>query len=222
MLAQVGPGVDVFSIDAFSAMLLAILVGGAAYLAASLAQGGASFQTESVRTGPAGAENPASRTLYTLALAVLVAAFVGFGIETFYPAPESPEQAAVSQDAPPPLPPIDEDTPPGVEPGLPGPSPGGQSPIESYEQELDTHDQVASAVAIAVALLILVAGLISGFSRLPIINDGVTLGGVLTLLYGVILAIQAPGGVVGFIVVAVGLILLLVFLYRQSRRPAGS
>lgn len=219
MLAQIGPGVDAFSIDAFSAMLLAILVGGAAYLAASLAQGGASFQTESVRTGsgPAGAENPVNRTLYALTLAVLVAAFVGFGIETFYPAPASPEEAALSQDVPPPLPPVDEDTPPGAPPGLPG-DPGFQSPIEAYERELDTHNQVASVVAIVVALLILVAGLISGFSRLPIINDGVTLGGVLTLLYGVILAIQAPGGVLGFIVVAVGLITLLVVLYRQSRR----
>ena len=220
MLAQIGPGLDAFSIDAFSAMLLAILVGGTAYLAASLAQGGASFQTESVRSrsGPAGAENPAIRTLYALALAVLVAAFVGFGIETFYPAPESPEEAALSQEAPPLPPPVDEDTPPGAQPppGLPG-DPGLQSPIEAYEQELDTHNQVASVIAIVVALLILIAGLISGFSRLPIINDGVTLGGVLTLLYGVILAIQAPGGVLGFIVVTVSLVALLVFLYRQSR-----
>ncbi len=217
MLAQIGPGLDAFSIDAFSTMLLAILVGGTAYLAASLAQGGASFQTESVRagSGPARAENPVIRTLYALALAVLVAAFVGFGIETFYPAPESPEEAALSQDAPPP---VDEDTPPGAQPppGLPG-DPGLQSPIEAYEQELDTHNQVASVIAILVALLILIAGLISGFSRLPTINDGVTLGGVLTLLYGVILAIQAPGGVLGFIAVTVGLIALLVVLYRQSR-----
>jgi hypothetical protein len=164
MLAQIGPGVDAFSTDAFPAMLLAILVGGAARYGASLPQGGASFQAESVRTGsgPAGPENLASRTLYALALAVLVASFVGFGIETFYPAPESPEKAALSQDVPPPLPPIDEYTPPGEEPGLPGPNPGGKSPIESYEQELATHNQAASVVAIAVALLVLVADLISG------------------------------------------------------------
>ena len=145
-------------------MLLAILVGGAARYAASLPQGGASFQAESVRSrsGPAGPENLASRTLYALALAVLVASFVGFGIETFYPAPESPEEAALSQDVPPPLPPIDKYTPPGEEPGLPGPKPGGKSPIESYEQELATHNQVASVVALVVALVLLVAGLISG------------------------------------------------------------
>lgn len=75
MLGQIGgSGVDVLSGGPFSAMLLAILVGGAVYLAASLAQGRASFQTESVPrgSGPArAAENPVLRTLYALALAVL-------------------------------------------------------------------------------------------------------------------------------------------------------
>ncbi len=233
MLGQIGPGFEVISTGAFSAMLLAILVGGAVYLVASLAQGGgASFQTESVRTesGRAGVESPVLRTLYALVLAVLVAAFVGLGIETFYPAPQSPEDVAPSQEVPPPPlpPPTDEDTPPGAEPPPRFPEevlPGPQSPIEAYEQELDNHAQVASVVAIVVALLILVAGLIFGFSRLPIINDGVTLGGVLTLLYGMVLAIRAPSGLVGFIVVAVGLIVLLAVLYRQSRRAdrtAGS
>ncbi len=222
MLGQIGSGFEVLSTEAFSAMLLAILVGGAVYLVASLAQGGASFQTESVRSesGRAGAESPVLRTLYALALAVLVAAFVGLGIETFYPAPQSPEDVALSQEAPPPLPPIDEDTPPGgaqTPPGIPG-DPGLQSPIEAYEQELDNHDRVASVVAILVALLILVAGLLFSFSRLQIINDGVTLGGVLTLLYGIILATRAPSGLLGFIVVTVGLIVLLVVLYRQSGR----
>jgi hypothetical protein len=232
VLGQIGSGFEVLSTEAFSAMLLALLVGGAVYIVASLAQGGASFQTESVRTesGHAGVESPVLRTLYALVLAVLVAAFVGLGIETFYPAPQSPEDVASSQEvSPPPLPPpTEEDTPPGVEPspGFPGEvPPGAQSPIEAYEQELDYHAQVASVVAIVVALLILVAGLIFGFSRLPIINDGVTLGGVLTLLYGMVLAIRAPSGLIGFIVVAVGLIVLLAVLYRQSRRTgrtAGS
>ncbi len=232
MLGQIGSGFEVLSTEAFSAMLLAILVGGAVYLGASLAQGGASFQTESVRTesGRAGVESPVLRTLYALVLAVLVAAFVGLGIETFYPAPQSPEEVAPSQEVPPPPlpPPTDEDTPPGAEPPprFPGEiPPGTQSPIEAYEQELDNHAQVASVVAIVVALLILVAGLIFGFSRLAIINDGVTLGGVLTLLYGMVLAARAPSGLIGFIVVAVGLIVLLAVLYRQSRRAdrtAGS
>lgn len=232
MLGQIGSGFEVLSTEAFSAMLLALLVGGAVYIVASLAQGGASFQTESVRTesGRAGVESPVLRTLYALVLAVLVAAFVGLGIETFYPAPQSPEDVAPSQEVPPPPlpPPTEEDTPPGVEPPprFPGEvPPGAQSPIEAYEQELDYHAQVASVVAIVVALLILVAGLIFGFSRLPIINDGVTLGGVLTLLYGMVVAIRAPSGLIGFIVVAVGLIVLLAVLYRQSRRTgrtAGS
>lgn len=165
MLGQIGGfGVDVLSGGAFSAMLLAILVGGAVYLAASLPQGRASFQTESVRTEPgsARAENSVLRRLHALALAVLVAAFVGFGIETFYPPPESPEDADISQEATPPVPsPGDEGVSPGVgpTPGIPDGS-GLEGQVGAYEQQLVDHDRVTSAIATAVAVLILVAGVI--------------------------------------------------------------
>jgi hypothetical protein len=226
MLSQIGPGSDVFSTDVFSSLIPAILVGGAVYLIASLTQGRASFRTETARaeSAPAGVENPVLKTLYALALAVLVAAFVSFGIEAVYPAPESPEDAALAEQAPP-TPSIDENGPSSTEapPGSPDEA-QFQSQVGAYQQNLANHDRIASIIAIAVAVAILIAALITRVSRLPVIGDGVTLGGVLTLFYGMILAIQAPSELLGFLVVTVGLLALLATLYLKFRpgRTVGS
>jgi hypothetical protein len=215
MLSQIGPSFEVFSNDVFSFLLPAILAGGTVYVAVSLTQGRGPFQTESARPepGPTGTGNPVLRTLYALAVAVLVAAFVGFGIETFYPTPESPQDTALAGEIPP-SPSADKNVPSAAEPppGLPGDAASG-----AYERQLADHDRVASVVAIVVAVLILVVGLIPRISLLPVIGDGVTLGGVLTLFYGMALALQAPSGVLGFFVVAVGLIALLATLYLKFR-----
>jgi hypothetical protein len=209
MLSQIGPSFSVFSV-----LLPAVLIGGTVYAAVSLTRGRAPFQTESVRPepGPAG-ENPVLTTLYALAVAVLVAAFVGFGIEAFYPTPESPQDATLAGEISP-SPSADRDVPSATEPP---PQLPGDTAIGGYEQELADHDRIASVVAIVAAVLILVAGLIPRIGLLPVIGDGVTLGGVLTLFYGMGLALQAPGGLLGFFVVAVGLIALLATLYRKFR-----
>lgn len=53
--------------------------------------------------------------------------------------------------------------------------------------------------------------------RLPVIGQGVTLGGVLTLLYGIVLAVQTQNELLRFIAVAVGLAALLVSAYLRFR-----
>lgn len=221
----VGPGLDIISV-----LLPAILLGGVIYLAVSLAQRGAPSRGD---TGPVGVENAMLRTLYTLAVAALVAAFVGFGIEVFYPTPGFPEGPFADRPGGPPpevedtvpaeLPPDAEEEPPpkgpppDFEPGLP-------PEISAYERELAEHNRVASPVAIGAAVLILVAGLIPRLGRLPVIGSGVTLGGVLTLFYGVILALQTQSPLLRFLAVAVGLLVLLIALYVKFRpgRTASS
>lgn len=217
MLSQIYPS-DVFSTGVFSALLPAILIGGILYFAASLTQRRGPFQTESARDEPGPAENPVLRTLYALALAVLIAAFVGFGIQTFYPAPESLQDNAFAGEVPPSSPGAGGALPDTQSlPGPPGDDAGFQGDIGGYDQELTAHDRVASVVAIVVAVLILFAGLLPMISRLPVIGDGVTLGGVLSLFYGMTLAVQAPSGPLGFFVVAVGLLALIAVLYLKFR-----
>jgi hypothetical protein len=205
--------------DLVSTMLSLILIGSVAYIVVSLAQRGAPPPAE-----PTDASNPVLRTMYTLALGVLVAAFVGFGIEVIYPAPEFPERELFDGPGePPPEMIVEETVSPQESEGKAKEPPPKDLPPESglgfqeYERELAEHNRIGSVIALGASVLILVAALIPVVGRLPVIGGGLMLGGVLTLLYGVILTIQAQSPLLRFLAVTVGLIVLLVALYLKFR-----
>lgn len=203
-----------------------------------------------------------------LAIGLLIAAFIGFGLQAFYPAPASPEPPGgefgpfgppeeMMMEGPPPGPPPEvteaeseesaegEDAPgvtspepqqaqEGPPPGYFGPQgpgrPGGPTPemiearrefgqqIEAYRQSFSQYARVASPVTVvAAAALILTATLLSGLRRIPTIRDGLALGGVLTLLYGLALGLQAEGDVFRFLVVTVALLTVLAAVYLRFR-----
>ena len=210
MYGPMGPvGFDVFSL-----LLPTILIGGVVYLALVLAQ--------RKSPSPAGGEAPTAgpyqgagylvfAALYTVALAALLAAFVGFGIEAAYPSPAFPEDPYSSG---------------MIGPGSPGEQPSPefiqaeqrfQTEMEIYQQRLSDHHRIASTIALVAAVLMLLAGLLPRVGRLPVIGSGVTLGGVLTLLYGIVLAVQTQSELLRFIAVTVGLVALLVAIYLKFR-----
>lgn len=195
--------------DVFSFLLPAILLGGAVYLALALAQ--RRNHADAPASGPYAGTGVVLVALYTVALAALLAAFVGFGIEAAYPSPEFPEDGFMGG--------------PMME-GGPGEEPSPefieqerrfQTEMETYQQRLSDHHEVASAIAIVAAVLMLLAGLVPRVGRLPVIGQGVTLGGVLTLLYGIVLAVQTQSELLRFVAVAVGLAALLVSAYLRFR-----
>ena len=208
--------------DAFSLLLPTILIGGVVYLAFVLAQRrnpsqAASGASAGAPSGPYQGGNVVLAALYTIALAALLAAFVGFGIEAAYPSPAFPDDPYSSGAA--------------MGPELPGEEPSPefveaerrfQTEMEGYQQRLSDHHEVASAVAIAAAVLMLLAGLVPRVGRLPVIGQGVTLGGVLTLLYGVVLAVQTQSELLRFVAVAVGLAALLVSIYLRFRPSSAA
>lgn len=131
--------------DVFSFLVPVALVLGAVYVAVALTQRRASAAEGVSGTG---LDNLALRTLYTLAVAALVAAFVGFGIEVVYPSPEYPEY-------------------PEGEMMMYGPAEGeGPTPemreaearfqrgMDVYEREPDAHNRVASVVAVGLVVLL--------------------------------------------------------------------
>lgn len=202
--------------DVFSFLLPAILLGGAVYLALAQRRNHADAPASGSQAGTGGVVLVA---LYTVALAALLAAFVGFGIEVAYPSPEFPEDPYMEG--------------PMMEGGIPGEEPSPefveeqrrfQTEMEAYQQRLSDHHEVAAAIAIAAAVLMLLAGLVPRVGRLPVIGQGITLGGVLTLLYGIVLAVQTQSELLRFVAVAVGLAALLVSAYlrfRPSRTAAA-
>ena len=151
------------------------------------------------------------RTLYSLAIALLVVAFVGFGVSAFYPEPEPPEYPA------------------GLE--FVGPEPTEEEKRlmaqqreeeEAFRERLSDYNRVVASVSVGLAVVLLVGSLL-WISGVPVIGDGVTLGAVFTLFYGLIRALMTQDERFRFVAVAVGLVVVLAFVYwRFIRSREGS
>ena len=152
------------------------------------------------------------KPLYALAIALLVVAFVGFGISAFYQEPRYPAY------------------PSGVEQG-PGQerTPEERREIEefradekAYREDSSNYNLVVASISIGVAVLVLVVGLV-WISGLSVIGEGATLGAVFTLFYGLIRAFMTDDEQTRFGAVAVGLVILLALVYwKFSRSPRTS
>lgn len=148
------------------------------------------------------------RPLYALAIALLVVAFVGFGISAFYQEPQYPPY------------------PSGVEQGpREQRTPEEQQKMEEYredekafQEDISNYNLVVASISIGVAVLLLVVGLV-WISGLPVIGEGATLGAVFTLFYGLIRAFMTSDEQIRFGAVAVGLVILLALVYWKFSRP---
>jgi hypothetical protein len=147
------------------------------------------------------------RTLYALAIALLVVAFVGFGISAFYPEPEFPQP-----------PPEAELGPPNTEEEKERVA-EQRKKEETFREQLSDYNRVVSSIAIGAAVLLLVSSIL-WLVRLPVIGDGVTFGAVFTLFYGLIRAFMTDDEIFRFIAVSVGLVLLLALVYWKFIRTS--
>jgi hypothetical protein len=146
------------------------------------------------------------KPLYAIAIAFLVVAFVGFGISAFYPEPEYPEMENVGEAS------AEEEQQLKAE---------NRRANDAFWERLSDYNKVVSSIAIGVAVLLLV-GSILWISRLPVIGDGVTLGAVFTLFYGLIRAFMTDDEQFRFVAVAVGLVVLVALVYwKFARRDTG-
>jgi hypothetical protein len=152
----------------------------------------------------------ALRPLYALAIALLVVAFVGFGISAFYQEPGYPAYPA------------------GIEEG-PRDDLTAEEKREmaeyreeerAYQDDFSRYNLVVACISVGVAVLLLVGSLVR-MGGLPVIGEGTTLGAVLVLFYGLVRAFMTNDEMVRFGAVAVGLAILLALVYRKFPRPSG-
>lgn len=149
------------------------------------------------------------KLLYALAIALLLVAFVGFGISAFYPAPEYPQGSAQLEAVGPN--PTDEERELIAE---------QRHKEEAYQKQFSDYNQVVSSISIGIAVALLV-GSILWLSALDVIGDGVTLGAVFTLFYGLIRAFMTQNEMFRFIAVAVGLGVVITLVYLRFVWSAG-
>jgi hypothetical protein len=148
------------------------------------------------------------RLLYALAIALLVVAFVGFGISAFYPEPEFPQPPPEAVELGPPN--TEEEKERVAE---------QRKKEETFREQSSDYNRVVSSIAIGAAVLLLVSSIL-WLVRLPVIGDGVTFGAVFTLFYGLIRAFMTDDEIFRFIAVSVGLVLLLALVYWKFIRTS--
>ena len=148
-------------------------------------------------------DNRVMTIIYTLFLGILLAVFVGVGINTFYAPPAAPKF------------PIESNTY-GKEP-TPVQVAAQQAfdrENEKYRNALKPYNRNVSIVALVAAVVLLVAGLLSQ-KRIRSIADGIMLGGLFTLLDSIGRGFASEDSKYVFIIVAIGLVLVLYLGYSR-------
>ncbi len=146
--------------------------------------------------------------IYTFFLGLLLATFVGVGISTFYPSPKEPTmpdsymRAIDSKE-------LTAEQKQAEETYL--------SEQKTFQTTFSTYNRNVSLIALVFSLVALVIAL--GFAHtLPVITDGLLLGGVFTLLYSIGRGLASEDPQFRFIVTTVGLIIALVLGYLKFIR----
>lgn len=145
------------------------------------------------------------KLVYTFFLGLLIALFIGFGINTFYPAPTAPEYPSTLNAL-------------GKEPT--------QEQIKAQENydkqmrdfeknEMGPYNRNVSVIAIIASIALLALSLLLEKSKAYVINEGVMLGGLLTLLYGLMRGFASQDSKYSFVAVTIGLVVVVYLGFRR-------
>jgi hypothetical protein len=148
------------------------------------------------------------KLIYTLFLALLVALFVGLGIDAFYPGPQAPDYP--------------------TELNLQKPDCEEYAQTKALQEKYDqrqkafnekskSYNRDVSMVSLASAIIILVLSL-TLLSKIKMIADGILLGGVFTTAYSIIRGLMSEDSRFRFLIVAIGLVIALVLGYIKFIR----
>lgn len=147
------------------------------------------------------------RYMYIFFVGLFLAIFVGFGIAVFYPAPTPPQAPAALSYT-----------------GKDGPTSSEQRAIDAYNTKQQAYDKISQRHDRNVSLLVLVcAVLLLGASlllpkRMDSIADGILLGGIFTLLYGVGRGMTVDSNRYRFLVSTIALAVTLALGYVKFGR----
>lgn len=140
-------------------------------------------------------ENKVLKIIFTLFIGVMVALFVGFGIEAFYPSPVYPDFMWEEK--------MTEEQTAAI-----------QAAEEAYQQAVRVRSQIVPIVVTAVAVIIMVGSMFLEKRNLTLTN-GLLLGGLFSLIYGSTVGFSAGSAMVTFITVGVGLAAVIVVGVRR-------
>lgn len=165
------------------------------------------------------------QTIFSIFLGLMVAAFVGVGVYTFYPPPQQDftrqiedlnreEQAMRNRQAPDELTAADRER-------IQALTDERNSLIDASNVGRQSWGRATSIVLIVFATLAMAVSLVRA-DQLPVISNGLLLGGVFTMVYGVGWIVATDTSVARFFVMTAALAITLALGYvRFVRRGAG-
>jgi hypothetical protein len=152
------------------------------------------------------------KALYIIAIGLLFAAFVGFGINTFYQGPEYPQCPAVDRVVP------SEDKPAIVDEAAEKECDNLRA---AYNDTNEDYQRNLSVIYLLAAIIIIVVSLF-GIGKIAVIGDGITLGGVILLFVGIVVSFGSGSEIWRFTTVTVGLAVVLFLAYWKFIRHNAS
>ena len=152
-------------------------------------------------------ENKLLTLVYTFFLGLLLAIFVGVGISTFYPAPESPEYPVALNSYGKEMTPKQEALQLKFD-----------IKMEAYNEKMKPYNRNVSIMVLIAAVLCMVISFVYE-KKIRIIADGVMLGGLFLLLYSLGRGFASEDTKYVFAMVSIGLIIVLYLGYHRFIRP---
>ncbi len=149
------------------------------------------------------------RLIYTFFLALLIAVFVGFGIDAFYPGPKAPQYPTE----------LDQ-VKSGCEETLEQQTLRKEfnQAQEKYMEEAKPYNRNVSIISLVASIIILISSL-TLLGKIRMMADGILLGGVFITMYSIIRGLMSDSSQFRFLIVTIGLIIALVLGYIKFIRP---
>lgn len=146
--------------------------------------------------------------IYVFFVGLFLAIFVGLGIAVFYEAPVAPEEPSWYRSF--------------VEKREQSDSEKQEEQAylaaqKDYENKILDYNRNVSAIVLVCAVVVLAIALVFT-SKIGIIADGLLLGGIFTLLYGIVRGMDTGSNTYRFLIATVGLVATLVLGYVKFTR----
>jgi len=149
------------------------------------------------------------KLIYTLFLGLLVALFVGLGIDAFYPGPKAPDYPSELNL---------QKTDCGNYEQLKATQEKYDQQQKTFEEQSKVYNRNVSMASLAGAIIVLIASF-ALLARIKMIADGILLGGVFTTAYSILRGLMSEDSRFRFLIVTVGLIIALILGYMKFIRP---
>lgn len=151
------------------------------------------------------ADNKILKIVYTFFLGLLLAIFVGVGINTFYPGPKMPEYPAA-------IAPVEGDA---------STSDAQMIKQQEYDKSYSHYQDLAkpynrnvSIITLAAAVIFLVVSILFE-KRISLLADGIMLGGLFTLLYSLFRGFASEDSKYLFVAVSVSIAIVVYLGYHK-------